>query len=241
MARGDADGTCDGPSVAVTEPDSWLMELKPPSYRRVVTSVLHVPPAKPPKIKSTVSGGASVTPLSPGAKSTRQRGVKHSITKRFTRCALREVRLPSLRPRSASSATRRIVEPQVTEVLAGRIANFGGRLRSWPKNAVPEAGERTRPRVVRRAPARSVAGVPAGRSIPGDFPWQRWVSPGYGARTPAGDPVRPRCAPVRRAVQPVGGMALRSRRRSGILLGTRGTRAVKAPSHLCTRSSRPYS
>jgi hypothetical protein len=44
MARGDADGACDGLSVTVPELDSWLMELKPPSYRRVVPSVLHVLP-----------------------------------------------------------------------------------------------------------------------------------------------------------------------------------------------------
>jgi hypothetical protein len=44
MARGDADGACDEVSVAVPELDSWLMELKPPSYRRVVPSVLHVLP-----------------------------------------------------------------------------------------------------------------------------------------------------------------------------------------------------
>ncbi|SCE25035.1 hypothetical protein GA0115240_146121 [Streptomyces sp. DvalAA-14] len=44
MARGDADGACDGLSVAVPELDSWLMELKPPSNRRVVPSVLHVLP-----------------------------------------------------------------------------------------------------------------------------------------------------------------------------------------------------
>lgn len=31
-------------SVAVAELDSWLMELKPPSNRRVVLSVLHVLP-----------------------------------------------------------------------------------------------------------------------------------------------------------------------------------------------------
>src|SRR4051795_7561112 len=92
MARGDADAACDGLSVAVPEPDSWLMELKPPSNRRVVTSVLHVPPARPPMIKSTASDGALVTPLAPDGKSTRQRGVKHSITKRFTRGARREVR-----------------------------------------------------------------------------------------------------------------------------------------------------
>ena len=44
MARGDADGACDRVSVAVPELDSWLMELKPPSNRLVVLSVLHVLP-----------------------------------------------------------------------------------------------------------------------------------------------------------------------------------------------------
>jgi hypothetical protein len=192
-------------------------------------------------IKSTVSGGTSVTPSAPAAKSTRQRGVKHSITKRFTRGARREVRLPSLRPRSASSATRRIVEPQVAEVLADRIPNRSAGLRSWPKNTVQGLEARKRRRGVRRVAFTGSRNGWCQGSIPADIPWPERVRPVCGARPPAVDPMRPRNAPVRRGVQRVGGMALRSRRRSGILLGTRDTRPARSPPLLCRRAPRPYS
>jgi hypothetical protein len=121
-------------------PGSW--SSSPPRIDASSSRFCTYSPVRPPMIKSTVSGGALVTSSPSDAKSTRQRGVKHSITKRFTRRARWEVRLMSLGPRRPSSASSRIVEPQVAEVLVGLDSNRRRPGRSWPKNAVREAEAR---------------------------------------------------------------------------------------------------
>lgn len=195
-------------------PGSW--SSSPPRIDASSPRSCTFSPVRPPMIKSTVSGGALVTSSPSDAKSTRQRGVKHSITKRFTRRARWEVRLVSLGPRKPPSASCRIVEPQVAEVLVGADANPRPAYRSWPKIVVLRAGARKG-----HAP-----GVRRGGADPR-------------GRAENGAPPR---APVRRTVQPVGGMALRSGPYSGILLGTPDSgHSAKRPSGLCRRTLRPYS
>ncbi|WP_435137967.1 hypothetical protein [Actinacidiphila sp. bgisy144] len=63
--------------------------------------------------------------------------MKHSITKRFTLAACWEVRLVPLRLRTALSASCRIVEPLVAQVLVRAAANECATVPSWPKIAVP--------------------------------------------------------------------------------------------------------
>ncbi|MFG7946501.1 hypothetical protein, partial [Streptomyces cacaoi] len=60
---------------------------------------MHISPALPrneAKIESTASGVVGDASSAPDALSTRQLGVKHSITKRFTQRRCWEVRMPSL-------------------------------------------------------------------------------------------------------------------------------------------------
>jgi uncharacterized alkaline shock family protein YloU len=64
------------------------------SLGRRILSVLHVSPDVIAKIESTASDEVDGTSSSLGAKSTWQRGVKHSIRKRYTYGQLAEVRLP---------------------------------------------------------------------------------------------------------------------------------------------------
>ena len=134
-------------------------------------------------IKSTVSGGALVTSSPSDAKSTRQRGVKHSITKRFTQGARREVRLVSLGPRKTPSKSRRIVEPQVAQVLVRQSLNASVMTRSWPKTIDPAVDRRkSRPAVRRCASVCSIGAAdspsdlltgqePAPASAGADHPW----------------------------------------------------------------------
>jgi hypothetical protein len=181
-------------------------------------------------IKSTVSGGALVTSSPSDAKSTRQRGVKHSITKRFTRGARWEVRLTSLGPRKAPPASCRIVEPQVAEVLARDAPNRSAAVRSWPKTTplAPPLG--TERRVVRRGRGIRVSagnplGIPTARD-PSATSARRGATTALTSEGPLPERLRgmrPRDAPVRPSVLRVGGMALRSGPGSGILLGTPGT------------------
>lgn len=239
-------------------PGSW--SSSPPRIDASSPRSCTFSPVRPPMIKSTVSGGALVTTSPSDAKSTRQRGVKHSITKRFTRRARWEVRLPSLGHRNAPRAPSGIVEPQVAGVLMKEGANQRTGVGSWLKIVVRRGAARKRRGVVRRSAARPSGGVRRTRApeifrtrprpTP-DAPRTRSgraakVRPGFAQDPPdvpltclghpaegpsAGHPgcapdvlsVRPRGAPVRRAVPPVGEMALRSWSRSGILPETPGT------------------
>lgn len=123
-------------------PGSW--SSSPPRIDASSSRFCTYSPVRPPMIKSTVSGGALVTSSPSDAKSTRQRGVKHSITKRFTPSTRWEVRLVSHRSRKPLSASPRIVEPQVAEVLVNTASNRCPVSRSWPKSIGPRAGARTR-------------------------------------------------------------------------------------------------
>lgn len=148
--------------------ESWLILLSPsvvaaPRLCRSCTFPLgpaRVPRRKTVMIESTVSHGAGVTSSPPGALSTWQLGVKHSITKRCTRGPCREVRLvPVAGPRRVRAApwplsvqVERGVEGCSTKGCAGN--------RSWLKRYGGVRGNRSVDR-------RTRTGVPSAPVRPG--------------------------------------------------------------------------
>jgi hypothetical protein len=196
-------------------------------------------PVRPPMIKSTVSGGALVTSSPSGAKSTRQRGVKHSITKRFTRGARWEVRLTSPGPRVSPAAPLGIVEPQVAVVLARTGSKRRAMARSWPKIVLCGVGLRKERQVVCGSCPGRCGWEFTGNPVP-PHPPATGLPPAAAPALTSVDTVsgemrrvRPHGAAVRRAVLPVGAMPLRSGPCSGILLGTRGTHTVGKDCQAC--------
>jgi len=188
-------------------------------------------------IKSTVSGGTLVTTSASDAKSTRQRGVKHSITKRFTHRARWEVRLTSHEPRRAPDASSGVDVHRRTAGGAG-VSRCGPQ-QGYDNRKLAEnhrSADRPAPRAPLGAPSCATVVLRLGvrwesalcRACPARSPRRpphhRRPRPDLAGEAPGrGTEVRPRGAPVRPTVPRVGGMALHSWPCSGILLGTRGT------------------
>lgn len=130
-------------------------------------------------IESTVSRGADVTSSACPAMSTWQLGAKHSITKRSTRRAPREVRLALMAHPRRAQGPRIVLSSLVARGLAGHFAKGEPVARSWLKTyececTNPSAAGRTsgavptapaRPRTGPRAAAARRRGL--GRTSPG--------------------------------------------------------------------------
>lgn len=113
-------------------------------------------------IESTVSRGADVTSSACPAMSTWQLGAKHSITKRSTRRAPREVRLALMAHPRRAQGPRIVLSSLVARGLAGHFTKGEPVARSWLKSygcecTNPSAAGRTS-RPVPTAPARPRTG-----------------------------------------------------------------------------------
>ena len=117
--------------------ESWLIGTKPPSIVVFLSVHAHPPlsPAAQAKIESTASGEVGGASSAPDVMSTRQLGVKHSITKRFTQRLCWEVRMPSL-PRHRRVHTRASL---LSSLVTGGLGEGGDKgwdsASSWPKSS----------------------------------------------------------------------------------------------------------